>query len=197
MHLAPQVSAFLASAGYFVVGFDTKAYLEAFTALKHNLTAADVPDDYRALVDYATATSGRAPILIGVSEGAALSVLAATGASNRPRIRGVIGLGLGDVNELAWRWQDSVIYLTHGVPHEPTFSTVSIVGEMAPVPLAMVSSSHDEFVPVDEVQRIMAAAREPKRLWQIDAADHRFSNRPDELHQRLVEAVNWILGQSS
>ena len=109
----------------------------------------------------------------------------------------MIGLGLGDLNELAWRWTDSVIYLTHGVPHEPTFSVTSIVGQMAPVPLAMINSTHDEFVPHDEVGRIMAAAREPRRLWQIDAADHRFSDRPDELHQRLLEALDWIARHSS
>ena len=52
------------------------------------------------------------PILIGVSEGAGLSVLAATDAQTKALIGGVIGLGLPDMNELGWRLKDS-IYLCH------------------------------------------------------------------------------------
>jgi hypothetical protein len=50
------------------------------------------------------AAGGRAqPILVGVSEGAGLSVLAATDPATRSAIGGVIGLGLPDINELGWR----------------------------------------------------------------------------------------------
>jgi hypothetical protein len=38
----------------------------------------------------------------------------------------------------------------------------------------------------------MGAAREPKRLWLIDAADHRFSDGRVPLQQALAEAVTWI-----
>jgi type IV secretory pathway VirJ component len=193
LHLAPQVAAFLESRGFLVVGFDSKAYLESFTTTSGTLRVEEEPADYRALIDYATQATGRAPILIGVSEGAALSVLAATDPKNQHLIRGVVALGLGDLNELAWRWKDSVIYLTHGVPREPTFSVVSIVGRMAPTPLALINSTRDEYVSAGEVDRIAAAAVEPKRLWRIDAADHRFSDKKAELHQRLVEAIDWII----
>ncbi len=193
-HLAPQVAAFLEARGFFVVGFDTKAYLESFTSGARGLRAEDVPCDYLSLIDYTTRASGRAPILIGVSEGAALSVLAAADPEARRMIRGVIGLGLGDLNELGWRWKDAVIYLTHGVPREPTFSVQSIVGRVAPAPLAVINSTHDEYVAAGEAERIVEAAAEPKRLWRIEAADHRFSDRPDELHQRLLEAIDWIAG---
>ena len=73
--------------------------------------------------------------MIGVSEGAGLSVLAASDPRMKTEIAGVIGLGLSDINELGWHWEDAVIYLTHGVPHEPTFSVAAIVDRMAPVPL--------------------------------------------------------------
>jgi type IV secretory pathway VirJ component len=191
MHLAPQIAEFLAARGYFVVGFDSKAYLESFTG-RHTLTAAQEPSDFRTLIEYSRHTSGQPPILVGVSEGGALSVLAATDPSNQSSIRGVVGVGLGDLNELAWHWTDSMIYVTHGIPREPTFSIVSIVERMAPVPLAVINSTHDEFVPGGEAARIIAAARNPKRLWQIDAADHRFSDRQEELHLRLLDALHWM-----
>jgi fermentation-respiration switch protein FrsA (DUF1100 family) len=64
----------------------------------------------------------------------------------------------------------------------------------APAPLAMIQSTHDEFVPVPEAERVFAAAREPKKLWIVDAADHRFSDNLGELDRRLAEALAWIAG---
>ncbi|MEO8679418.1 MAG: alpha/beta hydrolase [Vicinamibacterales bacterium] len=192
VHLGPQVAELLAARGFFVVGFDSKAYLEAFTSGTKRLSINDVPSDYRELVKFAGANSARKPILIGVSEGAALSVLAATEPDTKAMVSGVIGLGLGDRNELGWRWRDAVIYLTHGVPNEPTFSTIGLASRVSPTPLAVINSTHDEFVVPGEVDRIVAAAGLPKRLWMIDAADHRFSDKQAELAGRLAEAIEWV-----
>ena len=192
MHLGPHVAETLAAQGYFVIGFNVKTYLESFTSSGHTLSVDDVPRDYRALVDYATRGSGRPPILIGVSEGAGLSVLAAADADMRPRVAGVVALGLPDRNELGWRWKDSLIYVTHGVPNEPTFSASAIVGKLAPVPLAAIHSTRDEFVPESDVRRVMAQASEPKRLWMVTASDHRFSDNVAEFDRRLLESIEWV-----
>jgi len=192
IHLGPHVAEALATKGYFVVGFDAKAYLSSFTEGSKTLTEEDVPRDYRAVVDFAARDAREKPILIGVSEGAGLSVLAATGPDLKPAIAGVVGLGLPDVNELGWRWRDMIIYVTRGVPNEPTFSAGSIASKVAPVPLAAIHSTHDEFVPLGEVQRVMDGAGEPKKLWIVPAADHRFSNNLGEFDARLLEAIAWV-----
>ena len=192
IHLAPHVAEALAAKGFFVVGFDAKAYLEGFTTRTSVLRQEDEPGDYRVLADYAARGSGKKPILIGVSEGAGLSVLAATDPMTKGTIAGVIGLGLPDLNELGWRWQDSLIYLTHGAPNEPAFSAAAIVDRVAPVPLAAIHSTHDEFVPLTNVQRTFERAKEPKQLWVVPAADHRFSDNLAEFDRRLLEAIQWI-----
>jgi fermentation-respiration switch protein FrsA (DUF1100 family) len=191
IHLGPHVAEVLAANGGFVVGFDAKAYLESFTG-DATLRAADVPVDYKALVDFAAKGATAKPILVGVSEGAGLSVLAAVDPQIKSAIAGVIGLGLPDRNELGWRWKDSIIYLTHGAPREPGFSTAAIVAQLAPVPLAAIHSTHDEYVPAGEVHQILDRASEPKRLWLIDAGNHRFGDRLPEFDQRLLEAIGWI-----
>ena len=192
MHLGPHVAETLERRGFFVVGVDVKAYLESFTSGSTTLRPEDEPRDYAALAAFAAKGSAQKPILIGVSEGAGLSVLAATDPSTKAAIAGVIGLGLPDLNELGWRWQDSMIYLTHGVPKEPTISVQAIVDRLSPVPLALIHSTHDEFVPLADVQRIVDRAREPKRLWVIKAADHRFSDNLSEFDQRLLDAIAWV-----
>ena len=115
-------------------------------------------------------------ILAGVSEGAGLSLVAAADPQNRPRIRGVVTYGVGEQNELAWHWKDSLIYITKRVPAEPHFSASSFIPHIAPLPLAFIRASHDEFVPVTESDRLIATARQPSRAWTIASSDHRFSD---------------------
>lgn len=192
VHLGPHVAEVLAAKGYFVVGFDVKAYLESFTSGRTTLRPEDEPRDYKVLADFAARGAPAKPILIGVSEGAGLSVLAATDPATKDAIAGVLGLGLPDLNELGWRWKDSLIYVTHGVPKEPTFSTRAIVDRVGPTPLGAIHSTRDEFVPVADVQRVFDAAKEPKKLWIVKASDHRFSDNLQEFDRRLLEAIDWL-----
>jgi fermentation-respiration switch protein FrsA (DUF1100 family) len=196
IHLGPHVAELLAAKGYFVVGFDAKAYLESFTSGRVTVRAEDEPGDYKVLADFASAGSRLRPILVGVSEGAGLSVLAATDPATRSAIAGVVGLGLPDINELGWRWKDALIYVTHGIPKEPTFSAATLVSKVAPAPLAAIHSTRDEFVPLSEVQRVLSAAREPKKLWIVNAGDHRFSDNLAEFDRRLIEALGWVVQQA-
>ncbi len=148
--------------------------------------------DYRALVEYAAKGAPDRPLLVGVSEGAGLSVLAATAPDVKARVAGVVALGLPDKNELGWRWRDSIIYVTKKTPNEPTFSARELVSRVSPVPLAALHSTHDEFVALPEIESIMGQAREPKSLWIIEAKDHRFSDNQAEMRRRLKEAIAWI-----
>jgi len=192
IHLAPHVAEVLAERGFFVVGLDTKDYLESFTSSTAALRMQDEPGDFQQLAKYAAQGSREKPVLIGVSEGAGLSVLAATDKATKSQIAGVIGLGLPDLNELGWRLKDSIIYVTHEVPNEPLFSVAGLIDKVAPVPLALIHSTKDEFVPLADAQKILQKANPPKRLWVVEASDHRFSGNTAEFDRRLLEAIEWV-----
>jgi fermentation-respiration switch protein FrsA (DUF1100 family) len=192
IHLGPKTADILARAGYFVVGVDSRQYLSAFTSGTVTLSESDVQKDYAALVAYAANGRRAKPLLVGVSEGAGLSVLAATGPAVKAAVKGVVALGLPDLNELGWRWKDAIIYITKGVPDEPTFSVEKLIDRVAPLPLAALHSTRDEFVPVPVITRMMDRAREPKRLWVIPASNHAFSGSEAEFERRLLEALAWI-----
>ena len=192
IHLGPHIADVLASRGFFVVGFDVKAYLESFTSGKVTLRPEDEPGDFKALADFAARGAWQKPVLVGVSEGAGLSVLAATDPQTKRSIAGVLGVGLPDLNELGWRWRDSLIYVTHGVPKEPTFRAAAVVDRVAPTPFAAIHSTRDEFVSVADIRWVFDAAKEPKRLWIVKASDHRFSDNLAEFDRRLAEAIAWV-----
>ena len=197
IHLAPHVAEALASRGYFVVGLDARHYLEAFTAGGNGVSMADVPRDFAAILSWASAGSAARPILVGASEGAALSVLAAADSAVAQQTAGVVSLGLPPIAELGWRWTDSLIYITHGVPNEPLFSVAAVIDRVSPVPFAAIYSTHDEFVADSEARRLIERAGEPKQLWMVPASDHRFSDNEDELDRRLLEAMSWVRRQTS
>jgi len=192
IHLAPHIAEVLAARGFFVVGFDVKAYLESFTSGKATLRPEDEPGDFKVIADFAARGTTGKPILVGVSEGAGLSVLAATDPGTKASITGVLAVGLPDVNELGWRWKDALIYLTHGVPNEPTFSAATIVSRVGPAPFGAIHSTHDEFVSMSQLEKVLERANEPKKLWIVNASDHRFSDNLPEFDRRLLEAIAWI-----
>ena len=196
IHLAPQAAPTLAAKGYFVVGLSAKQYLSAFTTGQATLSPADVQRDFKSLVDYAALRAPAKPILVGISEGAGLAVLAAVDPAVKDAVGGVVGLGMSDQNELGWRFRDSIIYVTHGATREPTFSVLEIVDRLAPLPLAQLHSTHDEYVPVEEARRVFEKAGAPKRIWVIDAENHRFSGNIEEFSQRLIEAIQWVAAAS-
>jgi fermentation-respiration switch protein FrsA (DUF1100 family) len=192
VHLGPHVAEVLAARGYFVVGIDVKAYLESFTTTRSSLRPEEEPGDYRVLAEYAARGSTQKPVLIGVSEGAGLSLLAATDPATKSMIAGIIGLGLPDINELGWRWRDAVIYVTHAVPKEPTFSATALADRVTPLPLGAIHSTHDEFVPLTQVQALITRASEPKKLWIVEASNHRFSDNLTGFDKTLLESMAWV-----
>ncbi len=186
------IAEYLSRQGYPVVGLDVKQYLESLSKSKA-LEPAQVTGDFATLLGFAqTQSAAKFAVLVGWSEGAGLAVLGGLDPSVRPALRGVVAIGLPELNELAWRWSDSVIYLTHKVPNEPTFNSKDYVGKLAPLPLAIIQSSHDDFVPTATAREIFALAQEPKQFTLIDARNHDFDGQREAFWQALDRAFAWF-----
>jgi fermentation-respiration switch protein FrsA (DUF1100 family) len=190
MHLAPHLADALAARGYFVIGLDAKSYLSIASGSKQGLTPEDIAHDYGTLL--AMFASDQPAVLAGVSEGAGLAVVAAADPRNQRRIAGVMSFGLGERNELAWHWKDSLIYVTKAVPSEPTFNASAFIPRISPLPLAFIRATHDEFVPPAESDRLIATAAAPVRAWTVTASDHRFSDNLSALDVAALQAFDWI-----
>ena len=156
----------MASWGYDVFGLDTKQYLESFTEWT-TLRETDVMNDIGQIADWLAPRRRAAVTLVGWSEGAGLMALAASSGHRQEKYSGVVTMGLGDSNVLGWTWKDDLTYLTKRPPNEPTFSVLSIVDRIAPLPLVMLQSTKDEYVSIEEAQRLYQRAREPKRIFTV------------------------------
>jgi type IV secretory pathway VirJ component len=197
--LGVDMAGFLSAQGYVVAGVNVRQYLSVFTSGKNHVTEAEVPGDYAAIAQRLKADGLLVPpvIVSGVSEGAALAVLAGAAAANRDWVQGVITMGLPVVAELAWKWTDFTAWITKSDAREPSFSPLDHVAAIAPTPLVMIQSTKDEYVPEADYRRFDARAREPHKLVLIEASNHRFTDRRPELQREYLSAIDWIRARLS
>lgn len=192
--LGVSMSEELAGRGYLVVGINVRQYLSSFTSGRSHVEVSDVPGDFRVFRDTLVQRGAfaRPIVLSGMSEGAALAVLAAADGRNHDWIDGVITMGLPASAELAWRWTDLGSLILKRDANEPSFAPKDVIAGVAPLPLYMIQSSKDEYVPRTDYERLSAAAREPKQLVVIDASNHRFTDKRPELQAAYTAGLAWI-----
>ena len=188
----------LSGRGYLVAGINVRQYLASFTSGRAHVEASDVPGDFRMFRDtlMQRGALARPVVLSGMSEGAALVVLAAADGRNHEWIDGVITMGLPASAELAWRWTDLSSLILKRDASEPSFAPKDVIAGVAPLPLYMIQSAKDEYVPKTDYERLSAAAREPKQLVVIDASNHRFTDKRPELQAAYTAGLAWIVRAS-
>jgi hypothetical protein len=192
--LAVDMAEYLSNKGYTVVGINVRLYLGAFTSGKTTLTTREPAGDYSSLFHFLTARRLITPpvFVSGVSEGAALAVLAGAGAENRSWVNGVMTMGLPPTAELGWRWSDFTSWITKKDSDEPMFMPKEFVPAIAPLPLCMIQSTRDEYVTEADYRLFEKVARDPKRLVLIDAGNHRFTDRRKELQVEILGCLAWM-----
>jgi dienelactone hydrolase len=192
--LAVKMSEFLVQQNYVVVGFNVREYLSSFTAGSQHVSIADVRADYRAMSELLTRQGLlQHPVLLsGVSEGAALAVAAAGDPGNQTWIDGVVTMGLPATAELAWRWTDMTSLISRRDAGEPSFAPHEYLGAIAPIPLAMIQSATDDYSTDADRGALLNAAKPPKKMIMIGAANHRFTDKLPELRTELLGAIAWI-----
>jgi hypothetical protein len=195
--LAVDLSEYLSDRGYQVIGINSRQYLGAFTSGKKTLAPADIQADYHTLIEFLEARKLVVPpvIVSGVSEGAALSVLAGSWPANHDWVAGVMTMGLPPTAELGWRWTDFTSWITAKDSGEPMFAPKEFVPSVAPVPLCMIQSTKDEYVQEADYRLFEKVAGEPKKLVLIDASNHRFTDRRPDLQREILSCLAWM-GQS-
>jgi alpha-beta hydrolase superfamily lysophospholipase len=181
----------LAAKGCDIVGLDTRAYLTSATRRSGALDPATVPSDFLVLVDAAERWRPRQPtFLVGISEGAGLSIVAAADGRVSRYLNGVVGLGTPATVTLGWHFWDWTTWVTHRNVDEPSVALVPYLSAVT-VPVAFVHSTRDEFVPLNTVRELYGHAGPARRLDVMPARNHRFSDARAEVTAKVVECLEW------
>ena len=190
---AIDIAQVMSQAGYDVYGLDTKRYLESFTG-KTALRETDVMSDFRDIAGWIAQGRAIKVSLVGWSEGAGLCLLGAASPEGKNVFNGLVTLGLPENNILGWRTVDYLSWITKKTPNEPVFHSIDYIHHVSPLPLWMLQSTNDEYVPLDKSRALFTVALEPKRFSAIDASDHRFDGKQSELYRLIQEGLRWLNG---
>ncbi len=161
--------------------------------------------DVIAAVDWVHQREPEAPIgLLGISMGAAASIMAA---AESPNVRAVVadssfaqlrtpvslaicerGYPSRIAPLLAWS-VCRIASLQLGFAHHRRTNPVHRIADITPRPLLIIHGTEDSLIPPSEANALYAAARAPKDLWMVPGASHAMAVdvAPEEYGRRVVD----------
>ncbi len=180
--------------GYPIVGFDAHEYV-THLGPRTETTPARLASDYAHIIRTAKAVLHLAPdrpvVLVGVSRGAGLSVVAAGQRLLRPSIAGVLAIALTREEEyVVWLRR---LRLGGPRPRTPemveTYQYLPLLGTM---PVAVIQSTHDNYLPAAEARTLFGPDTEHRRFEPIESRNHSFSDARGTLYAEMESSLEWI-----
>lgn len=182
----------LAALGDPIVGFDARDYVKHL-GRDMTTTPERLARDYSEIIVRARQALGldaHCPVvLVGVSRGAGLAVVAA--GQLRNSITGVVAVALTQEEEYV-RWH-RYVPLPHET-HPPVMVDVyEYVAQLANLPIAVVQSTHDQYLPAAEARERFGPDTPYRWLQAIDASNHNFSGARARMYDAVRSALDWVV----
>lgn len=187
--------------GFPVAGFSSRSYLKLLGNSPVAPNLEELVQDYAQIAQACDQEMGGASpghmILAGWSRGAAFSVLVGSDPSFKSRCAGVIGFGLPDKEELKIHRRGKHIIIANWRPHLQTilFETFEKIPEIAPLPVTLIQSTRDDFLPAASARVLFGQDSEIKKMFIVNAENHRFSGGWPEFQNSLRESLEWIVAR--
>jgi len=179
----------LQSWGYAAVGFSAPEYLKhlpGVTGDDGTTTPARLAQDYAAIIDSARESlqvdDAQPAILVGVSRGADLSVVAAGQPGLQPELGGVVAIGLTREEEYVRRRRRPKVPL----------DLYGYLGRLGDVPLAVIQSTRDNYLNAADARQLFGSDTEVRQFHAIEAENHSFGGARPLLYETLRGALGWI-----
>ena len=187
----------IVSWGYPTAGFSAPDYLDHLQEESGTTTPERLGRDYADIIAFAETNLGIEPgapvVLIGVSRGAGLEVVAAGQPRVRDRLTGVVAVALTREEEYV-RWYGRLPGL-----HRPQKPVMVQVYEYLPLldtlPIAVIQSTHDQFLSAPAAAQLFGADTPTRRFHPIDARNHSFAGARAEMYQACRDALDWIISR--
>lgn len=187
----------LESWGYPLVGFDARDYVTHLGGDADSTTPDGLADDYARIIDTARAALGMAAerpiVLVGVSRGAGLSVVAAGDAQLRPEISGVLAVALTREEEYV-KWYRHVPARDRRADAAEMVQLYEYLPQLGNIPVAVVQSTRDNYLPAGEARALFGPDTLNRRFQSVEATDHSFAGARGDLYHAMSKSLDWIDG---
>jgi hypothetical protein len=192
----------IGQAGYFAVGFSSRAFLKIERPRGGLVSAAQLADEYGEIVVRARrvlgldATTTRT-LLTGWSRGAAFSVLVATEPAVANPVIGVIAIGLAEGEDLQISGDEDD---TDDGPTSPAtrrwpFDTYGRIARLGPRPCAVIQATHDHYLPAARARELFGPDTAARRFYVVEAKNHRFSGAKAAFDAAFRDAIEWVVSR--
>jgi hypothetical protein len=188
-------------AGYHAVGFSSRAFLKIDRPKGSLVKPGQLISEYRQIVDKARtelALGADAPVVLtGWSRGASFAVMAAAEWRSSWPIQGVIAIGLSDgedfeVNGAGDETDDGRPSAAPG--HWP-FQPYVQLAQLGPLRCAVIQSTGDQYLTAAHARTLFGSDTPSRRLYTIEARNHRFSGGEGDFQRGLLDAIGWVTTQ--
>ncbi len=186
----------LAAAGYPVAGFDSREALKPVKQSGEPLSvsrAADALEEAfaRARSDL-DATVATPLIVVGFSRGASAAAFAAVHPKLHAGLAGIVAIAL--TREVDYLKAPPPVERPPGllVDDKGRMLLYPALGLVGPIPLAVIQSTGDRYVPSAESRRLLGPDTPTRRLYEVTAKNHGFSGGEETLVRDLDEALSWM-----
>lgn len=71
--------------------------------------------------------------------------------------------------------------------------TYGALPELGAIPVAVIQSTRDDYVPAAEARRLFGPDTPSRELVPITAADHNFAGALAELYAQMERSLEWIV----
>jgi hypothetical protein len=194
--IGAQLFEWVLDAGFPVAGFSSKGYLKNMGYVSETTTPERLVMDYELIIEFAENRLHLSPstriILVGVSRGAGLSVVAAGEGTLQRRLAGVVAVALTKEEEYVRH------YRTHrrsdGTQHRELveIKTYQYLNRLVGFPVSVIQSTGDNYITAADARDLFGPDTELRKLRPITARNHKFSGGCDDLYGQIRSSLDWV-----
>jgi dienelactone hydrolase len=184
--------------GYPVAGFSAPNYLSHLGFVSGTTTPGRLARDYQTMIEFAKRTldlpASTRTVLVGVSRGAGLAVVAAGRAELNVELAGVLAIALTKEEEYVRHYRVRPGRTPADMPTRELveFQTYDYLDRLRELPLVVIQSTGDNYLPAPSARKLFGPDAALRRLVSIESRDHSFSDARDALYAQMAGALTWM-----
>jgi hypothetical protein len=184
--------------GYPVAGFGAPDYLKHLGFVSGTTTPARLAHDYQRLIEFAKQTlslpTSTRTILVGVSRGAGLAVVAAGRPELNVELAGVMAVALTKEEEYVRHYRVERGKSPTDMPTREfvEFETYEYLDRLRALPLVVIQSTGDNYLPADAARVLFGVDTALRQFFAIRSRDHSFTDAREGLYERMASSLAWI-----
>lgn len=195
---ASTVFGHMADQGFYIAAFDSRELVKAAKRSGHLIAIADAADDVDTIIvqsRHALTLPDATPVIVtGFSRGANLVVFTGGVKSLQRHMAGAVAIALTRETDFLLAPDAASRPPAVHVDDKGRIQTYPAIDLFGTIPIAVIQSKGDTYVPAEEARHLFGADTATRRLYQVNARNHGFSGGTAEMLRDLDEALRWIDG---